>query len=124
MRKTLLLFSLFLVTLVAWGKPVDRNAALKQANAFLSSKGIPVRHSLNMAYAQPGKAAEAHSLYYVFNVGNDKGFVIVAGDDAVTPILAYADRGDFSEREMAPAAKAMLESYAQQIEMIQQNPSL
>ena len=71
MRKTLLLFSLFLVTLVAWGKPVDRNAALKQANAFLSSKGIPVRHSLNMAYAQPGKTAEAHSLYYVFNVGND-----------------------------------------------------
>ena len=124
MRKTLLLCSLCLVTLVAWGKPVDRNAALKQANAFLSSKGIPVRHSLNMAYAQPGKAAEAHSLYYVFNVGNDKGFVIVAGDDAVTPILAYADRGDFSEREMAPAAKAMLESYAQQIEMIQQNPSL
>ncbi len=124
MRKTLLLFSLFLMTLVAWGEPIDRNEALKQANAFLSSKGIPVRQSLDMAYAQPGKAAEARSLYYVFNVGNDKGFVIVAGDDAVSPILAYADRGDFSEREMAPAAKAMLESYAQQIEMIQQNPSL
>lgn len=124
MRKILLLFSLFLMTLVAWGEPIDRNEALKQANAFLSSKGIPVRQSLNMAYAQPGKAAEARSLYYVFNVGNDKGFVIVAGDDAVSPILAYADRGDFSEREMAPAAKAMLESYAQQIEMIQQNPSL
>ena len=124
MRKILLLFSLFLMTLVAWGEPIDRNEALKQANAFLSSKGIPVRQSLDMAYAQPGKAAEARSLYYVFNVGNGKGFVIVAGDDAVTPILAYADRGDFSEREMAPAAKAMLESYAQQIEMIQQNPSL
>ena len=124
MRKILLLFSLFLMTLVAWGEPIDRNEALKQANAFLSSKGIPVRQSLDMAYAQPGKAAEAHSLYYVFNVGNDKGFVIVAGDDAVSPILAYADRGDFSEREMAPAAKAMLESYAQQIERIQQDPSL
>ncbi len=124
MRKILLLFSLFLMTLVAWGEPIDRNEALKQANAFLSSKGIPVRQSLDMAYAQPGKAAEARSLYYVFNVGNGKGFVIVAGDDAVSPILAYADRGDFSEREMAPAAKAMLESYAQQIEMIQQNPSL
>ena len=124
MRKILLLFSLFLMTLVAWGEPIDRNEALKQANAFLSSKGIPVRQSLDMAYAQPGKAAEARSLYYVFNVGNDKGFVIVAGDDAVSPILAYADRGDFSEREMAPAAKAMLDSYAQQIEMIQQNPSL
>lgn len=124
MRKILLLFSLFLMALVAWGEPIDRNEALKQANAFLSSKGIPVRQSLDMAYAQPGKAAEARSLYYVFNVGNDKGFVIVAGDDAVSPILAYADRGDFSEREMAPAAKAMLESYAQQIEMIQQDPSL
>lgn len=124
MRKILLLFSLFLMALVAWGEPIDRNEALKQANAFLSSKGIPVRQSLDMAYAQPGKAAEARSLYYVFNVGNDKGFVIVAGDDAVSPILAYADRGDFSEREMPPAAKAMLESYAQQIEMIQQNPSL
>ncbi|HIZ68541.1 MAG TPA: C10 family peptidase [Candidatus Prevotella avicola] len=124
MRKILLLFSLFLVTLVAWGEPIDRNEALKQANAFLSSKGIPVRQSLDMAYAQPGKADEARSLYYVFNVGNDKGFVIVAGDDAVSPILAYADCGDFSEREMAPAAKAMLENYAQQIEMIQQDPSL
>lgn len=124
MRKSLLLFFLFLITLVAWGEPIDRNEALKQASAFLSSKGIPVRQSLDMAYAEPGKAVEAHSLYYVFNVGGDKGFVIVAGDDAVSPILAYADRGDFSEREMAPAAKAMLESYAQQIEMIQQNPSL
>lgn len=124
MRKILLLFSLFLMTLVAWGEPIDRNEALKQASAFLSSKGIPVRQSLDMAYAEPGKAVEAHSLYYVFNVGGDKGFVIVAGDDAVSPILAYADRGDFSEREMAPAAKAMLDSYAQQIEMIQQNPSL
>lgn len=124
MRKSLLLFFLFLITLVAWGEPIDRNEALKQASAFLSSKGIPVRQSLDMAYAEPGKAVEAHSLYYVFNVGGDKGFVIVAGDDAVSPILAYADRGDFSEREMAPAAKAMLDSYAQQIEMIQQNPSL
>lgn len=124
MRKILLLFSLFLMTLVAWGEPIDRNEALKQASAFLSSKGIPVRQSLDMAYAEPGKVVEAHSLYYVFNVGGDKGFVIVAGDDAVSPILAYADRGDFSEREMAPAAKAMLDSYAQQIERIQQDPSL
>ena len=124
MRKTLLLFSLFLVTLAAWGAPIDRNAALKQANAFLSARGIPVRQSLNMAYAHPGTSAVSNSLYYAFNVGGDRGFVVVAGDDAVTPILCYSDHGTFNEQEMAPAAKAMLESYARQIELIRQDPSL
>ena len=38
--------------------------------------------------------------YYVYNRGNQEGFVIVAGDDAVKPILGYALEGSFGTENM------------------------
>ena len=54
---------------------------------------------------------------YVFNVGENDGFVIVAGDDRVRSILGYADSGSF-DADLVPAAlNEMLAIYARQIDM-------
>jgi len=44
------------------------------------------------------------ALFYVFNVaqGADSGFVIVAGDDVLRPVLGYSDNGGFDENNMPP----------------------
>jgi len=56
-----------------------------------------------------------HPLYYVFNVLADKGFVIVAGDEHIQPILGYALKGVFRKSHQPPAFQAWMESYKAQI---------
>lgn len=125
MRRHLLLLISCVFVLGAWASPIDKYAAYNKAVAFMSGRGVTMPKSQRMAFAGPstGTATETSS-YYVFDVGNDKGFVIVAGDDVVTEILGYADSGSFDSDNLPENAKAMLESYAEQIAVIQQNPSL
>lgn len=59
-------------------------------------------------------------LYYIFNVGS-KGFVIVSGDMAVTPVLAYSDEGTFNAEHMAPALSQWLQGYADAISSVKQD---
>ena len=58
-------------------------------------------------------------VYYVFNVIDDKGFIIISADDDAFPILAYSFTGSFDIDHIAPATLAMLESYQKQIVEIQ-----
>ncbi|MDF1547190.1 MAG: C10 family peptidase [Bacteroidales bacterium] len=63
------------------------------------------------------KSGQVKSLY-VFNNEKDAGFVIVAGNKLVYPVLAYSLSGNFDENEMPPAVKDWLEGYKKQIESI------
>ena len=53
--------------------------------------------------------------YYVFDVHEDAngGFVIISGDDAVTPVLGYSDKGYFDENNL-PANFVYWMDYLQQ----------
>jgi len=53
-------------------------------------------------------------VYYVFNI-NDKGYVVISVEDAVTPVLAYSFEGIYSEENQAPQFTAWMEQYARQI---------
>ena len=53
---------------------------------------------------------------YVFNVGEQEGFVIVAGDDRARSILGYADSGIFDANQIPAALHEMLAIYARQID--------
>jgi len=54
-------------------------------------------------------------LLYVFNINRYDGFVIVAADDAVVPVLGYAVTGTFSEAEAPPAFRKLIEKYKKEI---------
>ena len=58
--------------------------------------------------------------YYVFN--NDAGgFVIIAGDDAVAPVLGYTSMGAFDANNLPEGLKDLLKSYEQQIAALGKN---
>jgi hypothetical protein len=54
-------------------------------------------------------------LYYVFNF-NTKGYVVVAAEDAVPPVLAYSFESSYSEAGQPPQFAAWMQQYARQIE--------
>lgn len=66
------------------------------------------------------KAAQKFIPFYVFS--NDfQGYVIVAGDDRVTPILGYADEGVFNADNIPPSMQKWLEGYKAEIRYVIEN---
>ncbi len=125
MKRNLLLFISCVFVFSTWASPIDKSTAYSKAVAFMAGRGVTMPKEHKMAYAGPSTTTSTETAsYYVFDVGNDKGFVIVAGDDVVSEILGYTDSGSFDSDKLPENAKAMLESYAEQIEIIQQYPSL
>ncbi|NLO52575.1 MAG: T9SS type A sorting domain-containing protein [Bacteroidales bacterium] len=57
-------------------------------------------------------------LFYVFNAGDDNGFVIVSGDDNAIPILGYTTSGDFDYAKLPDNFKKWLEGYKNQMRFI------
>jgi len=61
------------------------------------------------------KNDEQHS-YYVFDRGNDGGFVIVSGNSTLPEVIGYTETGSFDYDNMPPALQDMLAYYAEAAE--------
>lgn len=72
------------------------------------------------AKSRAATTASPSDAYYVFN--NDAGgFVIIAGDDAVTPVLGYTSTGSFDAENLPDGLKDLLKSYERQIAALGDN---
>ena len=72
------------------------------------------------AKSRAATTASRSDAYYVFN--NDAGgFVIIAGDDAVTPVLGYTSTGSFDAENLPDGLKDLLKSYERQIAALGDN---
>lgn len=110
------------VAVITSAAPVTREQAQQEAASFVLSKH-KASSSLKMAAQAPKQlqAATASSndaAYYVFNIGNNQGFVIVSGDDRTCPVLGYSDTGYFDEAKMPGNMKSWLNYYALQISQL------
>ncbi|MDU1903783.1 MAG: thiol protease/hemagglutinin PrtT [Dysgonomonas sp.] len=47
-------------------------------------------------------SGEQPNLFYIFNIGNNNGYIIVAADDAITPIIGYTTSGNYKEKDLPP----------------------
>ncbi|MDR0768687.1 MAG: C10 family peptidase [Dysgonamonadaceae bacterium] len=56
---------------------------------------------------------EDEPMYYVFTMNDNGGFIIIAGDDAVKPVLGYSDTGTFDESN--PNLAYWMETLSQEI---------
>ena len=87
-------------------EPVGEGRALEAARAFFqhdrnyARRMAPVQ-PVKLASAPLTKAGEADPAYRVFNRAGG-GFVIIAGDDACTPVLAYSFENNFGTGEDMP----------------------
>ncbi len=120
MKRIILLYSFFaFCLLMVKANPVSRTQALQEAKAFLATKGIDMQ-TVSEAYKALRKAGakENNPYYYIYNVGEDRGFVIVSGDDRTEKILGYVDSGSFDEENAPAPLKEWLRAYEREIESI------
>lgn len=120
--KRLLHFQFLLVLLLALGysslqaKRITQWQAQQQAYSFWG-KQMPQKAKAKSRVATTASRSDA---YYVFN--NDAGgFVIIAGDDAVTPVLGYTSTGSFDAENLPDGLKDLLKSYERQIAALGDN---
>lgn len=59
-----------------------------------------------------------HTAYYVLNVNQNQGFVIVSGDDKTIPVLGYTDEGVYNAQNLPNGLKKLMFSYAKEVKNI------
>ena len=132
MKKNIMFLILALIG-AAFAMPVNEETARNAGQAFLSSEN-PVlsartpRHSVELTLVYTAKktqtdvaarTADEEPLFYVFGAQN--GFVIVSGDNAVEPILAYSNKSLFDAQNISPALQYFLDGYKEQIAAVREN---
>ena len=131
MRKLILLTGLLTIFSTAtFAKHIDENTAKQVGQTFLSgatnSQTLKTSVNLDLIYKASSSnnsttaKIQQTTFFYVFNAGTS-GFVIVAGDDNVIPILGYSDDGSFDPNNIPPNAKKWLEEYKSQIRYVVDN---
>ena len=124
--KRLIQFQLMLVLLLVCGqatiqaKRISQWQAQQQAYSFWG-KQMPMKAKAKSRVVSTASLSTlGNNSYYVFN--NDAGgFVIIAGDDAVAPVLGYTSTGAFDANNLPEGLKDLLKSYEQQIAALGKN---
>lgn len=127
--KHLFLVLLFLQTVSIWSHPIDIEQArqIAQKSGLLapstigqvqskSHQRVKAEKQLDLVYAL-NDAAET-PLLYVFSPTSKQGFVVVAADDAVDPIIGYSADHRFSNSAMPPQLRAILQTAGRHISHI------
>lgn len=119
------ILTIFLAGLSSLGysAQVSEAEALEKAKKFYfqNSKSI-LRSATDFQLIHTGtdntsvlKSANSTVYYYIFNVENEQGFVIVSGEDNTKSILGYSKEGSFSVNNMPDNLKDWLEFYESEI---------
>ena len=124
--KRLIQFQLMLVLLLVCGqatiqaKRISQWQAQQQAYSFWGKQMPQKAKAKSKAVSTASLSTQGNNSYYVFN--NDAGgFVIIAGDDAVAPVLGYTSTGAFDANNLPEGLKDLLKSYEQQIAALGKN---
>ncbi|MCH5326306.1 MAG: leucine-rich repeat protein [Duncaniella sp.] len=59
-------------------------------------------NATSLRLAQTVKDSNANPIFYIFSRGENAGYVIAAGDDRMSSVLGYSDRGTFTSVDKLP----------------------
>ncbi|MGM5631192.1 thiol protease/hemagglutinin PrtT [Apibacter raozihei] len=124
MKNKLLLFLFVLQSAFAFGKQIPIDEAIliaqkhqSQSGTSLSKLSIPVQLVKTVQGNINQKSTrEPSNLYYIFNKGYNKGYVIVAADDVSVPVIGYTTEGTYDESLLPPNYLGWIKSVEQGIE--------
>lgn len=116
MKKQIFFLFFALVACTLSAKPIDKETAKQKALSFLSKENSRKMHKasskeLNLSAVE----TTFERSFYVFNVGQDDGFVFVSANDQTESILGYVDDGSFDEDFIPENMKAWLQFYQEEI---------
>ncbi len=117
-----------------WANPIDAQQAVQIAQEFFSSNGLrATSKDFSIAYVAPnldksssalrGAKRETENLYYVINRGQNEGYIVVAGDERVTPVFAYSFEGnlDAGDIQNHSSIQYMFDEYKRQVKWAMKN---
>lgn len=128
MRLVIVLMALFITINNVWADDISVEQALQIARQFRvnNTQARPrVKSSNNvvpsLTYVVRSKTSQKDNVY-VINLGNDQGFVIVAGDDgADEQILGYCDHGTFDYDKAPIQLHDILDNYSAGIDALRES---
>ena len=124
MRKNLLVLLLGMAPFAGQAEVVTQTVAEELASRFfqgdhrLTRGATPPLKLVWKGQTKMSRGATEAPAFYVFNRGENGGFVIVAGDDAVAPILGYAHRGSFGTAQLPDNLKGWMNAQEERIETV------
>ena len=110
MRK-LFLVSFLIIATIAYGRKITENEAASIASKFLGSTLFQQNDpkSCVKCVSSQNIDTDGNAPFYIFNNTDDNGFVIVSGDDRLSPILGYSNTGAIDTENLPVQLKAMLD---------------
>jgi len=119
MKRILTLLFLSLITAGSlWARQVDEQTAARVAARFLAQRaGAPAKAQVRLLTTGTAlQSGQAINTYYVFDINDRNGFVVVSGDDIVKPILAYSLANEFQAgSEQSPETRYWMGLYRDQV---------
>lgn len=98
---------------VDFSRAEDLAREFYEVQRFAQAKSLP---DFTCVYPERGEKG-GNAPYYIFNVGDDQGFVIVSGDDNTRSlVLGYSDKGRFELENMPGNIRSWLEFYEHEVE--------
>jgi hypothetical protein len=124
------------LSLHLYAKEVTVEKAITVAKNFLAHNSTPglkgaSNFELTLVQLSPAQtfsstlkksAASAENLLYVFQIKDNPGFIIVSGDDEVTPVLGYSIENKLDVSNLPDNFRKWIEGYNNQIRYIRTNP--
>lgn len=122
MRRVYSLAISLIFTLFALAAPITPRQALQKAKSFAGAHHHNTNIRLKKAYTSVKNDVEAN--YYIYNIGQDEGFVVVSGNDQTDMILGYTDHGTFDYEQMPENMRVWLSSYDHEISVMRRQTTM
>lgn len=116
-----------LMTAGAVAAPLTPEEAYKRVldeGKILNIEGSGTRATINVQPRLTLKSYKGVPSLYVFEKGENNGFMVVSADDCAAPLLGYSDMGTIDPGNMPPALEYWLDQYQMQIEYARENSLL
>ena len=121
------LFFIAVLALCAQGinaKSITPDQALAIAKQQFAKPTMLKASNANLTLGYQAMNLKGQADYYVFNRDGGQGFVIVSGDDVVSPVLAYSDKGSFNYNQAPEYLQYLLDEYQNTLEYLRKNPQI
>lgn len=122
MKRTLLILAtIAFATISLFAAPRSEQQAIEAASEFLTSHSNVLRAPAKdgrLTHSWTATQTNGQPAFYVFNRGENDGFVIVSAEDRTYTILAYGDNGHFDEASMPENMRSWLNGYTRTIEQV------
>jgi len=124
-KYTIVWIILLLFASTGQAKKRSQNEAQAVAESFLEAQSVSLRSApgespFTLAYTCYGDDASLRSratdaYFYVFNINDDRGFIIISGDDRSDDILGYSLEGSFDINSLPPNFRNWLTYYSDEL---------